>query len=202
MLAGSAAPALAQRDDDRHDGRHDNYRGPDRHDQDRHDHDRGPPPRDVHGAWRPEVRPRPGVVVVPGRRFEVPPARRRVYRDVVVVRPYGGWYGGYGHYHRDVDAWRWLGLTALTLVILDDLSERQQRALEDAQIRATTARVGEAIHWSDEGASGTVVTTREGTSTSGRYCREFQQTVTIGGRQEQAYGTACQQPDGAWEVVD
>jgi triosephosphate isomerase len=36
---------------------------------------------------------------------------------------------------------------------------------------------------------------------AGRYCREFQQTVTIGGRTEQAYGTACMQPDGAWEVI-
>ena len=27
------------------------------------------------------------------------------------------------------------------------------------------------------------------------------QEVTIGGKSEQAYGTACQQPDGAWEVI-
>lgn len=42
---------------------------------------------------------------------------------------------------------------------------------------------------------------RDGTSVAGRYCREFQQTVMIGGRSESAYGTACLQPDGAWEVV-
>ncbi len=36
--------------------------------------------------------------------------------------------------------------------------------------------------------------------TSGRYCREFQQSVVIGGQSEQAYGIACQQPDGSWEV--
>lgn len=33
------------------------------------------------------------------------------------------------------------------------------------------------------------------------YCREYTKTVTIGGRSEQAYGTACYQPDGSWEVV-
>lgn len=32
-------------------------------------------------------------------------------------------------------------------------------------------------------------------------CREFQQTVTIGGRTEQAYGTACRQADGTWMIV-
>jgi len=35
----------------------------------------------------------------------------------------------------------------------------------------------------------------------GRYCREFLQEVVIGGRKEQAYGTACRQPDGSWEVI-
>jgi hypothetical protein len=33
-------------------------------------------------------------------------------------------------------------------------------------------------------------------------CREFQQTVTIGGTPQAAYGTTCQQPDGSWKVVD
>jgi hypothetical protein len=33
------------------------------------------------------------------------------------------------------------------------------------------------------------------------YCREFTQSVTIGGRVEHGYGTACMQPDGAWEIV-
>lgn len=37
---------------------------------------------------------------------------------------------------------------------------------------------------------------------TGRYCREYQTVVTIGGRAEEAYGTACRQPDGAWEIVN
>lgn len=36
----------------------------------------------------------------------------------------------------------------------------------------------------------------------GLYCREYQTVVTIGGRAEQAYGTACRQPDGAWQTVN
>lgn len=33
------------------------------------------------------------------------------------------------------------------------------------------------------------------------YCREFTQVVDIGGRAESAYGTACMQPDGSWQIV-
>jgi surface antigen len=75
---------------------------------------------------------------------------------------------------------------------------------EVAYSKATTAPVGETISWStpNTGNQGSVTPTREGTSTTGAYCREFQQTVTIGGKQEQAYGVACRQPDGAWEIRD
>lgn len=32
-------------------------------------------------------------------------------------------------------------------------------------------------------------------------CREFQETVMIGGKPQKAYGTACRQPDGTWKRV-
>ena len=32
-------------------------------------------------------------------------------------------------------------------------------------------------------------------------CREFQQTITIGGTTQEAYGTTCLQPDGSWKVM-
>jgi hypothetical protein len=150
----------------------------------------GPAPRD----WHPPVR-HDGPVVV------VPPDRRRHYRNVVIVRPHGHWYPGYAYYRSDAEAYRYLAFTAISLASLDALSEAQERALEAAQVRATTAPIGQTITWNDGGVSGAVVALRDGTSTSGRYCREFQQTVTVGGKPEQAYGTACQQPDGAWEIV-
>lgn len=31
-------------------------------------------------------------------------------------------------------------------------------------------------------------------------CREYAQTVWIGGRQQTAYGTACRAPDGTWQI--
>lgn len=113
----------------------------------------------------------------------VPPDRRRVYHDVV-VRPYGHWYGGYGDYDNDDDAWKWLAFTAITLKILDNINEEQQRDHEAAQVQVTTAPLNQPITWSDGDASGSVTAVREGTSSNGRYCREFLQTITVGGQKE------------------
>jgi len=64
-------------------------------------------------------------------------------------------------------------------------------------------RTGTTSTWRnpDSGHSGTVTPTRTYESASGQYCREFQQTVTVGGETQQAYGTACRQPDGSWKIV-
>jgi hypothetical protein len=144
---------------------------------------------------------RPPQTVYRGVPRGVPHNRMRRYRDVVVVRPYGQWYPGYGHYYQDNDAYKWLAFTAITLGILNYMNEAQQREYEAAQIAAVTAPIGEPIIWREGDASGAVIATREGTTPSGRYCREFQHHVTIGGRTEEAYGTACLNPDGSWEVV-
>lgn len=37
---------------------------------------------------------------------------------------------------------------------------------------------------------------------SGLMCREYQTTVEVAGGVQNAYGTACLQPDGAWRIVD
>ena len=76
-----------------------------------------------------------------------------------------------------------------------------------AQTTQTTLEVassGTSSTWRnpDSGHSGTVTPTSTYQSSSGQYCREFVQTVNIGGRSEEAYGTACRQPDGAWQIVN
>lgn len=65
-----------------------------------------------------------------------------------------------------------------------------------------TARSGTAVSWRnpDSGNYGTVVPQQAYQTTSGQYCREFQQTVTVQGASQQAYGTACRQPDGSWKI--
>jgi surface antigen len=73
-----------------------------------------------------------------------------------------------------------------------------------ANQRAYSAPIGETISWSnpDSGNSGTVTPVREGKSTSGRYCREYSQTIYVDGRKETGYGTACRNPDGSWQIVN
>lgn len=55
-------------------------------------------------------------------------------------------------------------------------------------------------HNPDSGHSGTVTPTRTYQAPSGHYCREYSQTVNIGGQTEEAYGKACRQPDGTWQI--
>lgn len=85
------------------------------------------------------------------------------------------------------------------------LDQADRMYMQQAQTKAYSAPIGEQIAWNnpESGNSGTYVAVKDGTSkTSGRYCREYQQTVTVGGQQQSAYGTACQQPDGSWEIVN
>lgn len=84
------------------------------------------------------------------------------------------------------------------------MDEVDRIKLDQANAQAKTAPIGETITWNnpDTGNYGSVTPVRDGTSTSGRYCREFQQTVTVGGKTESAYGTACRQPDGSWQIVN
>lgn len=38
------------------------------------------------------------------------------------------------------------------------------------------------------------------TASSTDYCREYQDRITVGDKEVDAYGTACMQPDGAWKL--
>lgn len=79
----------------------------------------------------------------------------------------------------------------------------QLYAAQNYQQTLETAPTGQTSEWvnPDTGHSGTHTPTRTYRSDSGQYCREFQQTVTIGGRTEEAYGRACREEDGAWRIV-
>ncbi len=84
------------------------------------------------------------------------------------------------------------------------LDRADQLAMAQAEQKAHTAPVGEKIVWNnpDSGNSGSVTPIRDGRNTqSNAYCREYQTTVVIDGREQSAYGTACQQPDGSWKVI-
>ena len=83
------------------------------------------------------------------------------------------------------------------------LDRADQAYANKAMNSAHTAPVGETVAWNnpETGNRGSYTPVRDGTSTTGRYCREYQQTVIVGGKEQSAYGTACQQPDGSWEVI-
>jgi len=57
------------------------------------------------------------------------------------------------------------------------------------------------VYWEDRGYGYEVTPLRTYEPEPGRYCREYQTVVTVGGRAEQAYSTACRQPDGSWQIV-
>ncbi|WP_373086932.1 RT0821/Lpp0805 family surface protein [Sneathiella sp.] len=82
-----------------------------------------------------------------------------------------------------------------------DAADRAQ--IDRAENQATTAPIGQTINWNnpDSGNSGSITPVRDGNALDGRYCREFQQTVEIGGKLEKGYGTACRQPDGSWQIM-
>ena len=62
----------------------------------------------------------------------------------------------------------------------------------------------QAVEWRDPDSQARyrVVPTGTYEARDGRYCREYTSQASIGGQQQQTYGTACRQPDGSWEVVN
>ncbi len=72
-----------------------------------------------------------------------------------------------------------------------------------AEEEAHAAPIGQQVNWNnpDSGNSGSYTATRDGYDQSGDYCRDYQTAVSADGKQQQATGTACRQPDGSWKVV-
>jgi surface antigen len=85
--------------------------------------------------------------------------------------------------------------------LLDTNSERVRNQTVQRSLESVPA--GTASSWTnpDSRTNGSVTPVRTFQNSQGAYCREFQQTVTIGGREERSYGTACRQPDGSWKIV-
>ncbi len=83
-----------------------------------------------------------------------------------------------------------------------DAADRRE-AREAAQVSLEISRSGNATAWNnpDSGNSGTITPTRTFQTANGQYCREFQQTITIAGEENQGFGTACRQSDGSWKIV-
>lgn len=84
---------------------------------------------------------------------------------------------------------------------LDDVDQMRQAAAAQAAFEASPSGIPSTWDNPDSGNYGSITPTRTYQTTSGNYCREFTQTVSVGGQQQQAYGTACRQPDGTWKIT-
>jgi surface antigen len=64
------------------------------------------------------------------------------------------------------------------------------------------AQDGRTIVWNNpqNQTQYSVAPTRTVQVADGRYCREYTTTSVIAGKTQQAYGRACRQPDGSWEI--
>jgi surface antigen len=84
---------------------------------------------------------------------------------------------------------------------LDDYDRRL--AYQSTQYALESMRSGTEVEWRGgrSGAHGTVIPRPAFQNQLGQYCREFQETVVIGGQPQSAYGTACRQDDGQWRIL-
>ena len=99
-----------------------------------------------------------------------------------------------------------LGVLAGALVgssIGSSLDRADRAALEqNTNTALNTPTLGQPIVWNNpqNGNQVVVTPTRDGYA-GNEYCREFQQTITVGGRPQTGYGQACRQPDGSWKMM-
>jgi surface antigen len=79
----------------------------------------------------------------------------------------------------------------------------QQRANAAASQALESVPSGQSVAWRnpDSGNNGVVTPVRTYQTSTGQYCREYNQTITIGGEKHQSFGTACREPDGSWRIV-
>jgi surface antigen len=84
---------------------------------------------------------------------------------------------------------------------LDAADREKARAAASQALESVPS--GQSVAWrnSDSGHRGVVTPVWTYQLATGQYCREYTQTITIGGERHQSYGTACRQPEGSWQIV-
>jgi len=83
------------------------------------------------------------------------------------------------------------------------LDDRDKQMANQAAAQAFEKNAaGQPSVWNnpESGNSGSITPTKTYQIASGQYCREYQQTITIGGEPQKSYGTACRQADGTWKI--
>lgn len=96
--------------------------------------------------------------------------------------------------------------------VLDDQDRRTAELTTEHALETMPSGQTAVWHNPDTDNSGTVTPLRTyqvsngqvsngQAAAGGEYCREYEQTLTVSGQQQRAFGTACRQPDGTWRVV-
>lgn len=77
------------------------------------------------------------------------------------------------------------------------------KAEQAAQSGLEKSPTGKTTYWKnpDTGSSGSF-TPKKAVETERGYCREFTQKITVAGKTQDGYGTACRQPDGSWKIIN
>lgn len=84
---------------------------------------------------------------------------------------------------------------------MDAADRRQADRATHAALESKPSGTTTSWHNPDSGNSGKVTPVRTYQAQSGNYCREFEHEVTISGETQTAFGKACRQPDGNWQIV-
>jgi surface antigen len=77
------------------------------------------------------------------------------------------------------------------------LNSSTQNALEGTSNGTTSNWINP-----DSGNRGSITPTRTYQPQTGQYCREFTQSIVVGGQKQNGFGSACRQPDGSWQIVN
>jgi surface antigen len=96
--------------------------------------------------------------------------------------------------------------TLLGAAVGSEIGKSLDRADQAAMYRTSqnafeNVPTGQSTTWRnpDSGNYGTCTPTRT-YNDDGMNCREFTQTIVVGGRMQEGYGTACRMPDGSWQI--
>ncbi len=75
---------------------------------------------------------------------------------------------------------------------------------QQTQVALNNNPPGQALPWqspSNPQVTGTIVPQQVYQNPQGQYCREYTETIMIGGQPQQSVGQACRNPDGSWTPV-
>lgn len=83
------------------------------------------------------------------------------------------------------------------------IKEKDKQAIAEARSSALERKIsGTEVSWTnpDSGNFGTMIPVKTWRTKTGRYCREFEESITIDGAVNVERGVACRTEDGKWKV--